>query len=75
VFAGVIVTTGPAGAGFAAGDADEPGRAGDAAAAGCNVVVPEDPVQAVTVNASAAPAATAETARIALMSNTILNAR
>lgn len=75
LFPGVIVTTGPAGDGFANGDADAevdadaaPDRAGDAAAAGCNVAVPGDPVQAVTVNASAAAAATAESGQIALMS-------
>ena len=73
LFPGVIVTTGPVGVGFAEGDADAaPGAADDAAATGCTEVVPEDPVQAVTVNASAAPAATAETPRIALMSTRYL---
>ena len=69
-FPGAIVTTGPAGDGFAEGDAgagDAPGRADEVAASCFTAVVPEDPVQAAAVNASTAPAATAESARIALM--------
>jgi hypothetical protein len=75
-FPGVIVTTGPAGDGRAEAEegADLGTRFADDAvpppAAAAGTVVP-DPVQAATVSASAAPAVTAENARIALMSNTI----
>jgi hypothetical protein len=71
----VIVTTAPVGDGFADGEAAAPcAPAGEEAApfAVVRVVVPGDPVQAATVNASAAPAATAENARIALMSTRYL---
>ena len=68
-FPGVIVTTGPAG-GVADGDApdallDEPAL-DDEPMLAAPVVLPEL-VQAATVTASAAPAATAESVRIALM--------
>jgi hypothetical protein len=68
----VIVTAGPAGDGVAFGEAvagaeDAPWRADEVAASCFTGVVPEDPVQAAAVNASTAPAATAESARIALM--------
>ena len=71
-FPGVIVTTGPAGEGLTDADA-APDALPDAGAAlddepmlAAPVVLPEL-VQAAAVTASAAPAATAESVRIALM--------
>ena len=68
-FPGVIVTTGPAGDGFAeAPAAARPPTRGPARRRLLDAVVVPLPVQAATAAASAAPAARAETARIALMS-------
>jgi hypothetical protein len=59
LFPGVIVTTGPAGDGLTG--AEDAARGADEAAATCFAKPdPADPVQAVTVRASTAPAATAE---------------
>src|SRR6202012_3961567 len=70
-FPGVIVTTGPVGEGLT--DADAPDALPDAGAAldeepmlAAPVLLPEL-VQAAAVTASATPAATAESVRIALM--------
>jgi hypothetical protein len=63
-FPGVIVTTGPAGDGFAVAEAWPP--AADPLAPAFSMMVVLLPVQAVTA-ATSAPAATAETTRIALM--------
>ena len=63
---GVIVTTGPAGDGRAEGAADRPAGP-DPPAPVYSMMVVVLPVQAATVSVSAAPAATAESARITLM--------
>jgi hypothetical protein len=69
-FPGVIVTTGPAGEGFAEAEAECPAAlpadCADPLAPVFSTMVVVLPVQAVTV-ATSAPAATAETTRIALM--------
>ena len=65
-FPGVIVTTGPAGDGFADAEAGPPAVAAAPLAPAFSMMVVLLPVQAVTA-ATSAPAATAETTRIALM--------
>jgi len=66
-FPGVIVTTGPAGDGFAEGEADRPADCAGPLAPDFSMPVVVLPVQAATVSASAAPAVKAENARITLM--------
>jgi hypothetical protein len=62
----VIVTAGPAGDGLAEAEAWPPAAAADPLAPALSMMVVLPPVQAVTA-ATSAPAANAETTRIALM--------